>query len=103
LFCGLAAGEHSCGRRPDFISYRKEFFMAERMVDVMDKTGKVLHTYPISLSVSSPPVGATMPWPRDTDYEKAAFSAARTAKLVPESDFASLKTRVHQAATKAAA
>jgi hypothetical protein len=43
------------------------------------------------------------PWPRDADYEKAALSAARTAKLVPESDFASLKTRVHQAAAKAAA
>ena len=77
--------------------------MTERMVDVMDKAGKVLHSYPISLSASSPPVGATMPWPRDTDYEKAALSAARTAKLVPESDFASLKTRVHQAAAKAAA
>jgi hypothetical protein len=103
LFCGLDAGEYSYGRCANFIFHLKEFFMTERMVDVMDKTGKVLHTYPISLSVSSPPVGATMPWPRDTDYEKAAFSAARTAKLVPESDFASLKTRVHQAATKAAA
>jgi len=77
--------------------------MTERMVDVMDKTGKVLHTYPISLSASSTPIGGTMPWPRDADYEKAALSAAKTAKLVPESDFASLKTRVHQAAAKAAA
>ena len=77
--------------------------MTERMVDVMDKTGKVLHTYPISLSASSAPIGATMPWPRDADYEKAALSAAKTAKLVPQSDFASLKTRVHQAAAKAAA
>ena len=40
---------------------------------------------------------------RDADYEQAALSAAKKAKLVPESDFASLKTRVHQAATKAAA
>jgi hypothetical protein len=76
--------------------------MTERMVDVMDKTGKVLHTYPISLSASSAPIGTTMPWPGDGDYEKAALSAARTAKLVRESDFASLKTRVHQA-TKVAA
>jgi hypothetical protein len=103
LFCGLDAGEYSYGRCAISFSILKEFFMTERMVDVMDKTGKVLHTYPISLSASSPPVGATMPWPRDTDYEKAALSAARTAKLVPESDFASLKTRVHQAAAKAAA
>jgi hypothetical protein len=78
-------------------------FMTERKVDVMDKAGKVLHTYPISLSASSAPIGATMPWPRDADYEKAAFSAAKTAKLVPESDFASLRMRVHQAAAKAAA
>ena len=51
--------------------------MTECNVDVMDKTGKVLHTYPITL-------GATMtPSPRDADYEKAALGAARVAKLVP--------------------
>jgi hypothetical protein len=103
LFCGLDAGEYSYGRCANFISHLKEFFMTERMVDVMDKTGKVLHTYPISLSASSPRSAQQCPGPRDTDYEKAALSAARTAKLVPESDFASLKTRVHQAAAKAAA
>jgi hypothetical protein len=37
------------------------------------------------------------------DYEKATLSAAKTAKLVAQSDFTSLKTRVHQAAAKAAA
>jgi hypothetical protein len=100
LFCGLAAGEHPHGRRPDFIFYLKEFFMAERMVDVMDQTGKVLHTYPISLTAPNAPMG---PWPRDADYEKAALSAAKTAKLVSESDFASLKPRVHQSAPKTAA
>ncbi len=69
--------------------------MTERKVDVMDKTGKVLHTYPITL-------GATTPSPRDADYEKAALSAAKVAKLVPESDFASLKTRMHTVAKAAA-
>ena len=84
-----------------FHFYLKEFFMTERMVDVMDKTGSCnLSDFAQRIE---PPVGATMPWPRDTDYEKAALSAARTAKLVPESDLASLKTRVHQAAAKAAA
>ena len=73
--------------------------MTERMVDVMDKTGKVLHTYPISLSSPNAPMG---PWPRDADYEKAALSAAQTAKLVPEADFGNLKARVHKV-TKAAA
>ena len=72
--------------------------MIERMVDVMDKTGKVLHTYPIALTAHlNPSVGASSP-ELDSDYEKAALSAARTANLVPEADFASLKTRVHQAA-----
>jgi hypothetical protein len=99
LFCGLDTGEYSYGRCADFIFHLKEFFMTERMVDVMDKTAKVLHTYPISLSSPNAPMG---PWPRDADYEKAALSAAKTAKLVPESEFGSLKTRVHQA-TKAPA
>jgi hypothetical protein len=76
--------------------------MTERKVDVMDKSGRVLHTYPITLGASSAPIGASSPWPRDADYEKAALSAAKTAKLVPESDFASLKTRVHTG-TQAAA
>jgi hypothetical protein len=28
--------------------------MTERKVDVMDKTGKVLHTYPITIGTSNP-------------------------------------------------
>ena len=77
--------------------------MTERKVDVMDKAGKVLHTYPITLNASNAPIGASSPWPRDADYEKAALSAARTAKLVSEADFASLKARIRQKATQAAA
>ena len=69
--------------------------MTERKVDVMDKTGKVLHTYPITL-------GATTPSPRDADYETAALSAAKVAKLVPESDFVGLTTRMHTVAKAAA-
>ncbi len=69
--------------------------MTERKVDVMDRAGKLLHTYPITL-------GATVPSPRDADYEKAALSAAKTAKLVPDADFASLKTRMHTVAHAAA-
>ena len=69
--------------------------MTERNVDVMDRTGKVLHTYPIT-------IGASNPSPKDADYEKAALSAARAAKLVPEPDFASLRTRMHTVAKAAA-
>ena len=101
LFYGLAAGENY-DRRTDFYFLSEGVVMTERKVDVMDKTGKVLHTYPISLSASSSPVAASSPWPLDADYEKAALGAARAAKLVPESDFASLRTRMH-VATQAAA
>jgi hypothetical protein len=66
--------------------------MTERKVDVMDKAGKVLHTYPITL-----PAGAASH--TDSDYEKAGLHAAKTAKLVPEIDFGHLKARIHAAAT----
>jgi hypothetical protein len=59
------------------------------------QTAKVLHTYPIT-------IGTLNPSPKHADYEKAALSAARSAKLVPGSDFATLNTRVHTA-TQAAA
>jgi hypothetical protein len=86
-FCGLDAGEYSDGWRVDFIFYRTEVIVTERKVDVMDESGKVLHTYRITIAVSDP-------WPKDADYEKAALSAAKVAKLVPESVFVSLKTRL---------
>ena len=70
--------------------------MPERKVDVMDKTGKVLNTYPITLGAS------TVGTPNDAAFEKAALSAAKVAKLVPDLDFASLKTRIHRS-TQAAA
>jgi hypothetical protein len=89
LFSDLDAGNSSYARCVEFSTiYLKEFVMTERKVDVMDRTGKVLHTYPITL-------GASTASPNDADYEKAALGAAKTAKLVPESDFASLKTRMH--------
>jgi len=69
--------------------------MTERNVDVMDRTGKILQTYPIT-------IGASNPSPKDADYQKAALSAARAAKLVSEPDFASLTTRVHTPAQTAA-
>ncbi len=68
--------------------------MTERKVDVMDKAGKVLHTYPIT-------IGGSNPSPKDADYEKEALNAAKTAKLVPESDLPSLKTRMHTVAQAA--
>ena len=54
--------------------------MTERKVDVMDRSGKVLCTYAITIGALNPP-------PKDADYETAALSTARAAKLVPEADF----------------
>ena len=65
--------------------------MTERKVDVMDRTGKVLHTYPIT-------IGAPNVSPKDADYEKAGLSAAKVAHLVPDSDFGNLKARMHTGA-----
>lgn len=70
--------------------------MTERKVDVMDKAGKVLHTYPITLDASNKA-------PVDADYEKAALHQAKTAKLVPDADFGHLKARMHAAAAHATA
>jgi hypothetical protein len=69
--------------------------MTECKVELIDRAGKVLHTYPITLTV-------TNPTPRDADYEMAALSAAKMAKLVPDADTSSLKTRMHTAAHAAA-
>jgi hypothetical protein len=74
----------------NFVFTREGVVMTERKVDVMNKAGKILHTYPIVL-------GASIVSPNVVDYENAALGAAKTAKLVPESEFGSLKTRVHPA------
>lgn len=62
--------------------------MNERKVDVTDRAGKVLHTYPITLPASA----AT---PKDSEYETAALAQAKTAKLVPESDIQHLRAKIH--------
>jgi hypothetical protein len=54
--------------------------MTERKVDVMDRAGKVLHTYPITLTV-------TNPMPRDADYEKAHLPPPRRRSWFPTRTF----------------
>jgi hypothetical protein len=91
---GLAAGGVSvlfnC-RRILSLSF-KGLIMTERKVDVLNTAGKVLHTYPIT-------IGASNASPKDADYEKEALSTAKTAKLVPDAEFASLTARMHVAAS----
>jgi len=59
----------------------------ERHVDVMDRTGKVLKTFPIRVgSPSAEPIAA--------DYEKAALIAAKNSGLVTAAELPFLKARM---------
>ncbi len=62
--------------------------MPLRQVDVMDKAGALLHTYPITLGKET--------LPKASDFERAALSEAAKAKLVPEGDIVHLKARMQR-------
>jgi hypothetical protein len=66
--------------------YEKEFFMTQRQVDVMNKAGEVLYTYPITLGSDTSP--------KASDFEKAALSEATRAQLVPEGDIGHMTARM---------
>jgi hypothetical protein len=48
--------------------------MAERLVDVLDSTGRVIHTYPVTLDESAGSVD-------DADYQAKALQAAAHGQL----------------------
>ena len=60
--------------------------MALRQVDVMNKAGAILHTYPITLAPETSP--------KASDFERAALKEAGKTKLVPEGDMAHLTARM---------
>jgi len=60
--------------------------MALRQVDVMNKAGAIVHTYPITLGPDT--------LPKASDFERAALREAGKANLVPESDVAHLTARM---------
>lgn len=62
--------------------------MAERLVDVLDCRGAVLHTYPITLGE----LGDTTD---DAQYIAKALEAAAHGRLVPDADLATLTARMH--------
>ena len=64
--------------------------MTDRLVDVSDGKGSVLHTYPIALGRTE-----TGGAPSDADYEAKALSAAAHAQLVPDAELVTLNTRMH--------
>ncbi|WP_159351440.1 DUF2934 domain-containing protein [Roseomonas harenae] len=62
--------------------------MAERLVDVLDSHGMVIHTYPITLDKSGGDVS-------DAEYEAKALEAAAHGQLVPDAELGSLTARMH--------
>jgi hypothetical protein len=63
--------------------------MAERLVDVLDSTGRVIHTYPITLEGA---LGVAS----DAEYEAKALEAAGHGQLVPDAELAGLSARIHE-------
>lgn len=61
--------------------------MAERLVEVLDKNGTVLHIYPITLAESDAA--------DDDKYKAKALEAAANGQLVPDADLKSLTARIH--------
>lgn len=62
--------------------------MAERLVDVLDSNGLVIHTYPIIL-------GELGNAANESEYLAKALEAAASGRLVPDSDLVSLTARMH--------
>jgi len=59
--------------------------MAERLVDVLNRGGNVLHTYPITLGEEA----------NDADYAAKALAAAANGRLVPDDELGDLTARIH--------
>ncbi|MDP2355886.1 MAG: DUF2934 domain-containing protein [Beijerinckiaceae bacterium] len=63
--------------------------MTERLVDVLDANGQVIHTYPITLGSSDGEASIA-------SYEAKALQAAAHGQLVPDSELASLTACMHR-------
>jgi hypothetical protein len=61
--------------------------MVERLVDVLDGSGAVLHTYPITIESSDAA--------DDAAYKAKALEAAAHGRLVPDAELATLTARMH--------
>jgi hypothetical protein len=65
--------------------------MNERLIDVLDSNGTVLHTYPITLSESAHTADAF----DDSPYRLKALAAAAHSRLVADTELSSLTARLH--------
>src|SRR3954452_12427532 len=62
--------------------------MEMRLVDVLDRNGSVIHTYPITLDESG---GAAT----EAQFKARALEAAAHGQLVPDAELGSLTSRMH--------
>ena len=62
--------------------------MAERLIDVLDSSGTVIHTYPVTLGQDDGPAD-------DARYLAKALEAAAHGRLVSNAELPSLSARVH--------
>jgi hypothetical protein len=62
--------------------------MAERLIDVLDGSGEVIHTYPVTLGQQDDPAD-------DARYEAKALEAAAHGRRVPDVELPSLRARIH--------
>lgn len=62
--------------------------MTERLVDVLDGNGRVIHTYPITLDEACGAAG-------DAEYLAKALEAAAHGQLVPDAELTGLTARMH--------
>ncbi|WP_035547917.1 DUF2934 domain-containing protein [Burkholderia sp. 9120] len=60
----------------------------ERLVDVLDSSGAVIHTYPITLGQAEDETD-------DAAYEAKALEAAAHGRLVSDAELQSLSARIH--------
>ncbi len=63
--------------------------MEERLVDIIDSNGRVLHTYPITLGETGEGAG-------DAEYQAKALQAAAHGQLVSDAELPGLSARMHQ-------
>jgi hypothetical protein len=62
--------------------------MVERLVDVLNHNGAVIHTYPITLAASGSDAD-------DAKYEAKALEVAANGRLVPDAELKNLTARMH--------
>jgi hypothetical protein len=72
--------------------------MAERLVDVLDSSGSVIHTYPVTLGEVGNEVGNEVGHEAtEAEYLAKALAAAASGQLVPDAELGGLTARIHVA------